>query len=79
MPQAKFIFDLSTQMICGKVLFNIKCLLRFCESARENKKLALTQLPAQLRLEILFKQHLYSSTTVSKDVPEGTLYTFMNL
>lgn len=66
-------------MICGKVLFNIKCLLRFCESARENKKLVLTQLPAQLRLEILFKQHLYPSTTVSKDVPEGTLYTFMNL
>lgn len=46
-------------MICGKVLYNIKCLLRFCESARENKKLALTQIPAQLRLEILFKQHLY--------------------
>ena len=66
-------------MICGKVLYNIKCLLRFCESARENKKLALTQIPAQLRLEILFKQHLYSSTTVSMDVPEGTLYTFMNL
>ena len=66
-------------MICGKVLYNIKCLLRFCESARENKKLALTQIPAQLRVEILFKQHLYSSTTVSKDVPEETLYTFMNL
>ena len=45
----------------------------------KKKKLALTQIPAQLRLEILFKQHLSSSTTVSKDVPEGTLYTFMNL
>lgn len=53
LPQAKFNFDLSTQMICGKVLYNIKCLLRFCESARENKKLALTQIPAQLRLEII--------------------------